>query len=160
MLRNSIFLYTKKEVMKKNISIINGPNINMLGKREISIYGTKTLQDIEVECREIIKIFPQNSLTFYQSNSEQEIIEYIQQLYYKSTTDLITNLGAFSHTSIAILDALQILNKVDIYELHISNIFARENFRHHSYISSIAKAVITGLGTDAYQFLVEIICKK
>ena len=128
------------------VLIINGPNLNLLGEREQNIYGKKTMKDIEEECKIEGK---KNSfeITFFQSNSESEIIDMIQ----KSSTyrSLIINAGAFTHTSIAIHDALKIL-KIPIIEVHISNIYQREDFRKNSFVSSVANGIIVGFGTDAY----------
>lgn len=132
--------------MKMNI--INGPNINILEKRKM--YGEYSLADIEKLCLEKAQ---QTNITidFFQSNHEGEIVEYIQNI---SSNGVIINAAAYSHTSIAIVDALSTIN-VPIIEVHISNIFAREKFRHHSYISKIACAVISGMGIQGYQFAIE-----
>ena len=137
-----------------DILIINGPNLNMLGKREPSIYGYETLDDInqklqDIACQQAIKC------AFFQSNSESELIEKIHELVDDSTTKaLIINPGAYSHTSIALADALSMLS-IPIYEVHISNIHKRETFRHHSYVSSIAKNVICGYGHKGYEIALQ-----
>ena len=129
------------------ILILNGPNLNMLGKREPEIYGSKTLDNIETECRDYASL--QNiEVDFFQSNCEGELVDKIQSAN-ENYDALIINAGAFTHTSIALHDALNMLN-IKIIELHISNIFAREEFRHKSFISQTANAVICGLGTDGY----------
>ncbi len=131
----------------KKIIIINGPNLNKLGEREINVYGKKTLSQIESEIEKISKEF-NLSVTFFQSNSESKIIDLIQssEIY----DGIIINGGAFTHTSIAIHDSLKIL-KIPIIEIHISNPFKREEFRQKSFISPIANGIISGFGTDVYK---------
>ena len=129
------------------IIILNGPNLNLLGEREKSQYGSFTLKDIEVNCKEFAK---NNNieLSMFQSNIEGELIEKIQNSR-KEHNGLIINAGGYTHTSVAIHDALKIL-MIPIIELHISNIYNREEFRHKSLISKIAKGIICGFGTDGY----------
>ncbi|MDR0401826.1 MAG: type II 3-dehydroquinate dehydratase [Endomicrobium sp.] len=130
----------------KKILIINGPNINMLGKREPSIYGNDTIKDIE---KKIITLAKKVSLSidFFQSNYEGEIVCKIQNS--KEISGIIINPAAYTHTSIAIRDALSIIH-LPIIEVHISNIYARESFRHKSYIAPVVTGQISGLGTDGY----------
>jgi len=129
------------------IIILNGPNLNLLGEREKDQYGTKTLQDIENHCR----AYAQKNkieLSFYQSNIEGELVDKIQNS--RNVQDgLIINAGGYTHTSVAIHDALKIL-KIPIIELHISNVYNREEFRHKSLISKVAKGIICGFGIDGY----------
>ncbi|MEE2695059.1 MAG: type II 3-dehydroquinate dehydratase [Pseudomonadota bacterium] len=135
------------------ILIINGPNLNLLGKRETEIYGSKTLKEIEIQCREVSK--KKNlKLYFYQSNSESKIIEKIQSS--NNLDGLIINAGAFTHTSIAIHDALKIL-KIPKIEIHISNTYSREEFRKNSFISPVVNGIIAGFGTEVYQIAVNSI---
>ena len=129
------------------IIILNGPNLNLLGEREKDKYGNITLKNIENNCKGFAK---KNNidLSFFQSNVEGELIEEIQ----KSRTEhhgLIINAGGYTHTSVAIHDALKIL-KIPIIELHITNIYNREEFRHKSLISKIATSILCGFGTDGY----------
>ena len=131
----------------KKIIIINGPNLNLLGERETELYGTKTLKEIEKECCEIFKNDELN-LVFFQSNSESEIIDKIQTC--KSYDGMIINAGAFTHTSIAIHDALKMV-KIPKIEVHISNIYNREDFRKNSFISPVVNGIIAGFGTQVYQ---------
>ena len=133
--------------MKHKVIVINGPNLNLLGEREKEKYGTITLKDIENNCKEFAK---KNNieLSFFQSNVEGELVEKIQQVR-KEFLGLIINAGGYTHTSVAIHDALKIL-KIPIIELHITNIYNREEFRHKSLISKIATGVICGFGTDGY----------
>ncbi|MDA0781288.1 MAG: type II 3-dehydroquinate dehydratase [Rickettsiales bacterium] len=129
------------------IIIINGPNLNLLGTREPDIYGSKTLSDIENEC----KLHAQTldiEVDFFQSNDEGEIIDKIQEAS-KTQDGIIINAGAYTHTSVAIRDALVNFGK-PVIEVHISNIYKREEFRHKSYLSDIASGMICGLGTQCY----------
>lgn len=134
----------------KKIAIINGPNLNLLGEREKHIYGEDTLEDVERNLQKICQNKEGVSLVFFQSNHEGEIIDFIHSLKKKKYHSLIANLGAFTHTSIAIRDAL-IVVAIPFIEVHISNIYQREDFRHHSYVSNIAKGSIIGLGTKGYE---------
>ena len=131
------------------ILVINGPNLNLLGKRESSIYGNESLDDI-ISSLENICAKKNASLLTFQSNAEHEIVEKIHSCQNKKVDWMIINPGAFTHTSIAIRDAL-IGVVVPFYEVHISNIFAREEFRHKSYFSDIAQGVICGFGTSGYE---------
>ena len=129
------------------IIIISGPNLNLLGEREKNQYGSLTLKDIEKKCKEYAsknKI----ELSLFQSNIEGELVTQIQKSR-DSQDGLIINAGGYTHTSVAILDALKIL-KIPIIELHMSNIYNREDFRHKSLISKVAKGIICGLGADGY----------
>ena len=135
----------------KKVLIINGPNLNLLGEREKEIYGTKNINDIEKDCSIIAK--PNNlDVSFFQSNSESEIINAIQKS--NNFQFLIINAGALTHTSIAIYDALKVL-KIPIIEVHISNVFKREDFRKNSFISPIASGIIVGFGTSVYELAIE-----
>ena len=136
----------------KKIIILNGPNLNLLGEREKEQYGTFTLKDIEEKCENFAKKL-QINLDLYQSNIEGEIIEKIQNAR-NSQNGLIINAGGYTHTSVAIHDALKIL-KIPIIELHISNIYNREDFRHKSLISKVAKGVICGFGSNGYTMALE-----
>jgi len=136
----------------KKIIILNGPNLNLLGEREKSQYGSFTLKDIEKICDEFAKN-NEIKLSIFQSNIEGELIEKIQ----KSRNDqdgLIINAGGYTHTSVAIHDALKIL-KIPIIELHISNIYNREDFRHKSLISKVANGIICGFGAEGYIMALE-----
>ncbi|CUH31729.1 3-dehydroquinate dehydratase [Jannaschia seosinensis] len=128
-----------------NILILNGPNLNLLGQRQPEIYGHETLADVEASCR-ALEIA---DLTFRQSNHEGQLVDWIQDA--RGTQEaVIINPGAFSHTSVAILDALSAYEG-RVVEVHISNIHRREPFRHNSYVSARADAVIAGLGTEGYR---------
>ena len=133
--------------MKENIIIINGPNLNLLGKREKSHYGNITYSKLEKTCLEYAKNKDIN-IIFKQSNIEGEIVTIIQQAR-KKYDGLIINAAGFTHTSVAIHDALTIFKKPSI-ELHISNIYKREEFRHKSLISGVVTGIICGLGVNGY----------
>ena len=136
----------------KKIIILNGPNLNLLGEREKNQYGNFTLKDIENSCTNFAK---KNNLdvTFYQSNIEGELVEKIQKAR-NEQNGLIINAGGYTHTSVAIHDALKILN-IPIIELHISNIYNREDFRHKSFVSKVAKGVVCGFGLEGYLMALE-----
>ena len=140
----------------RKIIILNGPNLNLLGERERDQYGNVTLKDIKNNCEDYAaknKII----LTFIQSNIEGELVNEIQNS--RSSQDgLIINAGGYTHTSVAIHDALKIL-KIPIIELHISNVYNREEFRHKSLISKVAKGVICGFGADGYLMSLDAIIK-
>ena len=140
----------------KKIIILNGPNLNLLGEREKNQYGSFTLKEIENSCVEYAK---KNDLelSFFQSNIEGEIVEKIQDSRLNKD-GLIINAGGYTHTSVAIHDALKIL-KIPIIELHISNIYNREEFRQKSLISEVAKGIICGFGADGYIMALQAIKK-
>ena len=131
----------------KKIIILNGPNLNLLGERERSQYGSFTLEDIEKTCKDYAKI-NKIEISLFQSNIEGELIDQIQKAR-NNQDGLIINAGGYTHTSVAIHDALKIL-KIPIIELHISNIYNREDFRHKSLISKVAKGIICGFGSEGY----------
>lgn len=134
------------------VLILNGPNLNMLGLREPEIYGQTILSDIETACRDRADALGL-ALTFRQSNNEGELVGWIQEA--RETQDgIIINAGALTHTSVALLDALKLLEK-PVIELHLSNIFRRENFRHTSYISLAADGVICGFGATGYELALD-----
>jgi 3-dehydroquinate dehydratase-2 len=136
--------------MTKAILVLNGPNLNMLGSREPSIYGAKTLKDIAKECQDEGK--KQGcTITFEQTNSESELISWIQQTQVQG---IVVNAGAYTHTSVALRDAL-LSRAIPFVEVHLSNVFAREAFRHHSFLSDIALGVVTGLGSLGYRVAIE-----
>lgn len=136
----------------KNIYIINGPNLNLLGLREPEIYGTNTFEDYLINLQ---KEFSQINIIYYQSNVEGELVNQIQKIGFdKNGLGLILNAAAYSHTSIAIADAVAAIQLTTI-EVHISNIYARESFRHNSFISAKAKGVICGLGLNGYKLAIQ-----
>jgi len=133
--------------MKNNIIVINGPNLNLLGERERSQYGSVTYDELKNNCLKYSKTLAIN-IEFTQSNIEGEIVTIIQEAK-KKYDGLIINAAGFTHTSVAIRDALAIFKK-PIIELHISNIYKREEFRHKSMISDVVTGIICGLGTNGY----------
>ena len=138
--------------MSKTILILNGPNLNMLGKRQPEIYGHETLNDVAQMCAKAASAFDAG-VVMRQSNHEGELVEWIQDA--RETADaIVINPAAYSHTSVAIFDALQMFEG-PVIEVHISNIHAREAFRHHSYVSARADAVIAGCGVEGYVFAVQ-----
>jgi 3-dehydroquinate dehydratase-2 len=132
---------------RHNILILNGPNLNMLGVREPDLYGFKNLSAIALECEEYASELG-FSIDFRQSNHEGELVTIIQEAR-GACSGLIINGGAYSHTSVALLDALKILD-IPIIEVHLSNIFKRESFRHHSHIATVAQGTICGFGGHGY----------
>ena len=133
--------------MNKKILIINGPNLNLLGEREQSQYGKNTLKNIENECVKFSEEF-NDKIEFFQSNIEGEIVNKIQQVR-DEFHGVIINAAGFTHTSVSIRDALEIL-KIPIIEVHISNIYKREEFRRKSLLSGVVTGGIFGLGTECY----------
>ena len=143
--------------MKDTIYIINGPNLNKLGTREPDKYGTLKLQDIENICKK--KCDTLNlSCKFFQSNIEGEIVNKIHDAIDENIKGIIINAAAFTHTSIAILDALKMFTGI-VIEVHITNIHSREEFRHHSFISKVAQGVIAGFGEESYLMAIDYLYK-
>ncbi|MEM0908902.1 MAG: type II 3-dehydroquinate dehydratase [Pseudomonadota bacterium] len=130
------------------VYILNGPNLNLLGKRQPEIYGHETLADVERDCR-ALGLDVGHETRFFQSNAEHELVEMIHGAR-EDGAAIIINAGAFTHTSVAILDALNAFDGI-VVELHISQVHRREAFRHHSYIAARADAIIAGCGTLGYQ---------
>jgi 3-dehydroquinate dehydratase-2 len=134
--------------MSSTVLILNGPNLNLLGKREPHIYGRETLADVEAQCRALAGELGL-SVEFKQSNAEHQLIDWIHEAR-ENMGGIIINPGAFTHTSIAIMDALSAC-EFPILEVHISNVHRREAFRHHSYVSLMATGVLAGFGVNGYQ---------
>jgi len=134
--------------MAKTIYVLNGPNLNLLGTREPEKYGHASLADVEKLCRASAKRCDLD-LVFRQSNSEGEIVTWIQEAHAKKAAGIVLNPAGYTTTSVAILDAIFAV-KLPVIEVHITNIHAREEFRHHSYISKGARAVICGMGIEGY----------
>ena len=137
------------------IQIINGPNINLLGKREPSIYGSVTFEDFLIELR---ANYPDVEISYYQSNTEGELIDKIQETGL-DVDGIILNAGAYTHTSIALQDAIRAVTS-PVVEVHISNVHARESFRHKSMIAAACKGVICGFGLKSYQLALEALTGK
>ena len=133
--------------MSRLVYVLNGPNLNLLGKRQPHIYGSETLADVEASCRALAGELGLE-IRFHQSNREYEIIDWIHEAR-ETAAGIVINPGAFTHTSVAILDALNTFEP-PVIEVHISNVHQRESFRHHSYVSLRADGVIAGLGTQGY----------
>lgn len=133
----------------KHIEIINGPNLNLTGRREPEVYGSTTME----ECIDgLRKMFPQVEISYFQSNVEGELIDRIQQVGFRYD-GLIVNLGGYSHTSVALRDALLAVPAPKV-EVHLSNIFAREEYRHHSLITSACRGMVCGLGLQGYELAI------
>jgi 3-dehydroquinate dehydratase II len=136
------------ELMK--IQIINGPNLNLLGVREKSIYGSASFDDYLIDLR---KQYPEIEISYYQSNVEGELINKLHEVGF-SYNGIVINAGAYTHTSIAIADAIAAIN-TPVIEVHISNVYKREEFRHSSMLASSCKGVIAGFGLDSYRLGIE-----
>ncbi len=138
--------------MSRLIYVLNGPNLNLLGKRQPHIYGHETLADVERDCRKVATAHGLE-MRFHQSNAEFQIIDWIHEAR-EIAGAVVINPAAFTHTSVAIFDALSTL-EVPVLEVHISNVHKREAFRHHSYVSLVASGVIAGFGTHGYQLAIQ-----
>ncbi|MBS7285074.1 MAG: type II 3-dehydroquinate dehydratase [Prevotella sp.] len=134
------------------IQIINGPNLNLLGTREPTIYGCRTFED---ELHTLRSRYPDITIDYYQSNIEGELINKLQEVGF-SYDGIVLNAGAYTHTSIALQDCIRSL-KAPVIEVHISNVHQREEFRHHSFISCACLGVIAGFGMDSYRLAIEAI---
>ena len=143
--------------MAKSIHILNGPNLNLLGTREPGTYGTDTLADIEAMCRAECDALGIECV-FRQTNSEGELVTLIQNAGAEGAA-VVLNAGAYTHTSIAVHDAIRAA-KVVAVEVHLSNVFAREAFRHHSYISPVALGVICGFGATSYKLAISALAER
>ena len=132
------------------IQIINGPNLNLLGVREPEIYGSLSFEDY---LQELIKCFPDIEISYFQSNTEGEIINKLHETGF-SSDGIILNAGAYTHTSIAIHDAIKSIS-TPVIEVHLSNIYAREPFRHQSMLSGVCKGIVAGFGMDSYRLALE-----
>ena len=142
--------------MSRLVFVLNGPNLNLLGKRQPEIYGHETLADVERDCRALAAELGLD-LRFHQSNREYEIIDWIHEAR-GTACGIVINPAAFTHTSVAILDALNTFEPL-VMEIHISNVHKREAFRHHSYVSLRADGVIAGFGTQGYQLALRRVAK-
>ena len=139
--------------MAKTIYVLNGPNLNLLGTREPKTYGHATLSEVETLCRKQAKPLGM-SVEFRQSNHEGELIDWIHEAGAKKAAGIIINPGGLTHTSISIRDAIAAV-EVPVIEVHISNIFARESFRHVSHVAPVAKASLCGFGIDGYALAID-----
>ena len=135
--------------MAQHLLVLNGPNLNLLGLREPHLYGHTTLPELEAGLQSLAKTLSV-TLTAYQSNHEGALVDRIQQARADGTDFIIVNAGAYTHTSVAIRDALAGV-KIPFVEVHLSNVYKREEFRHHSYLSDVAVGVVAGLGPTGYE---------
>ncbi|MCA1857992.1 type II 3-dehydroquinate dehydratase [Massilia oculi] len=144
--------------MAKKLLLLNGPNLNLLGTREPAVYGATTLADIEQAAR-AQAASAGASLDCFQSNHEGALIDRIHAAHSEGVEAIVINPGGLTHTSVALRDALAAV-AIPFVEVHISNVHARESFRHHSYLSAIALGVICGLGPDGYRFAIDFALKS
>jgi 3-dehydroquinate dehydratase II len=135
------------------ILVINGPNLNLLGKREPSIYGSGNLTDLENQCKAWGEELT-TTIDCRQSNHEGVILDWLHSAEQEGFEGIVVNPGGFSHTSVALRDAISAIN-VPVIEVHLSNIYAREEFRHHSYVSGVCEGVISGLGFQGYKAAIQ-----
>lgn len=140
-------------ILMPKITVLNGPNLNLLGIREPGLYGTKSLEDIKIALKSKAKSLG-CQLDFYQSNAEHDLVNKIHHAFDTHVDFIIINPAAFTHTSIAIRDAL-LATKIPFIEVHLSNVHTRESFRTHSYLSDIAVGVICGLGATGYELAIQ-----
>lgn len=143
--------------MSKPIFVLNGPNLNLLGQREPEVYGSATLDDVRQRA-EARAAQHGLEIAFRQSNTEGEIVDWIQEAR-SGASGVVINAGAYTHTSVAILDAL-LATDIPCVEVHLSNIFQREEFRHHSYISGACIGVICGFGVKSYELAIEALAER
>ena len=139
--------------MAKSVYVLNGPNLNLLGTREPETYGHATLKDVEGLCRERAD-HHKLGVEFRQSNHEGELIDWIHEAGAKQAVGIVLNAGGYTHTSVSIRDAVAAVN-VPVVEVHISNIFARDHFRHHSHIAPVARASLCGFGIAGYGLAID-----
>ncbi|MEW6767579.1 MAG: type II 3-dehydroquinate dehydratase [Pseudomonadota bacterium] len=144
--------------MAKTIYVLNGPNLNLLGTREPETYGHQTLADVEKLCHETASRFGMTA-DCRQSNREGELIDFVHEAGAKKAAGIIINAGGYSHTSIALHDAL-VGVKIPTVEVHVSNIYARERFRHHSFVASAAFATLCGFGVEGYRLAIAGLAAK
>lgn len=136
--------------MEHTILVLNGPNLNLLGAREPEKYGHTTLEELEVKLQ---RGFPDVQLSFYQGNHEGNLIDRLHQAYESGTSGVVFNPGAYTHTSVALRDAIKAID-LPVVEVHISNIHARESFRHFSYLAPVCAGQISGLGIEGYSLAI------
>jgi 3-dehydroquinate dehydratase-2 len=139
--------------MAKSVYVLNGPNLNLLGTREPETYGRATLKDVERRCRDCAALH-KFGLEFRQSNHEGDLIDWIHEAAAKKAAGIVLNAGGYTHTSVSIRDAVAAVS-VPVIEVHISNVFARDHFRHHSHIAPVAKASLCGFGIEGYALAID-----
>jgi len=137
--------------MPDTVHVLNGPNLNLLGTREPDVYGRATLADVEDTCRKACDRHGL-ALVFRQTNHEGELVSLLQGA--RGSLGVVLNAAAYTHTSVAIADAIKAVG-LNVVEVHLSNVFAREAFRHHSYVSPVARGVICGLGIEGYRLAID-----
>lgn len=142
---------SNKPLLKMKILILNGPNLNRLGRREPGIYGSESMESCLARLR---SLYPDDTIDYAQSNVEGVLIDRLQQADDEGIAGIVFNAGAYTHTSIALLDAIRSLS-CPVIEVHLSNVHQREAFRHHSVISAACKGVICGFGMDSYRLAIE-----
>lgn len=149
------------QAQQRTVFVLNGPNLNLLGLREPQVYGMHTLDDVQRLCQQACQRHGL-ALRFHQSNHEGQLVDWLHEagrLHAQGQlAGVILNAGAYTHTSIALMDAVK-GTAVPLLELHISNVFAREAFRHHSYLSPVARAVVCGLGVQGYALAVDAVAQ-
>lgn len=138
------------QAYRMRIAIVNGPNLAHIGVREPQIYGAKSMDNL---WQELAQQYPQIELCYYQSNHEGELLDYLYALHADGVHGIVLNAGAYTHTSIALLDAIRAITP-PVIEVHLSNIYAREQYRHHSMIAPACRGVISGFGIDSYRLAV------
>ena len=143
--------------MSKPVYILNGPNLNMLGLRELETYGSETIEDLRKRCEAKARVLGL-VIDFRQSNSEADLVTWIQESRAKAS-GIVLNAGAYTHSSIAVHDAIRAA-ELAVVEVHLSNVFAREPFRHRSYVSPVALGVICGFGPLGYEFALEALASR
>ncbi len=136
--------------MEHSILVLNGPNLNLLGAREPEKYGHTTLEELEIKLQ---RSFPDVQLSFYQSNHEGDLIDRLHQAHESGASGVVFNPGAYTHTSVALRDAIKAID-LPVVEMHISNIHARESFRHFSYLAPVCAGQISGLGIEGYSLAI------
>ena len=139
--------------MAKTVYVLNGPNLNLLGTREPQTYGRATLKDVETLCRDTAK-HHKLEVEFRQSNHEGELVDWVHEAGAKKAAGVVINAGGYTHSSVAIRDAVSAI-AVPVFEVHISNIFAREDFRHFSHIAPVAKGTLCGFGVNGYALAID-----
>mgnify|MGYP001030462342 CR=1 FL=1 len=139
----------------QNITIINGPNLNLLGVREPGIYGSENFNSVLAKLRQA---YPGVTVDYFQSNHEGDLIDCMQKYGFEPARGIVLNAGAYTHTSLAIADCIAAI-KAPVVEVHISNVHAREPFRHQSMLSRVCRGVILGFGTDVYRLAIEALLK-
>jgi 3-dehydroquinate dehydratase-2 len=139
--------------MAKTVYVLNGPNLNLLGTREPQTYGRATLKDVERLCRDAAKNYKLD-VEFRQSNHEGELVDWVHEAGAKKAAGVVINAGGYTHSSVAIRDAVSAV-QVPVIEVHISNVFAREDFRHFSHIAPVAKGSLCGFGINGYALAID-----